>query len=125
MTMGIRFATRSDVGMLRDGNEDSAYASSRLLAVADGMGGHTGGEIASAAAIGALKSLDIDVPGDELVATLEEAVRRANDTVQGIVESNPSLQGMGTTLTAMLWSGSKLAVVQIGDSRAYLLRNGD
>ncbi|MCW2918520.1 MAG: protein serine/threonine phosphatase [Actinomycetia bacterium] len=125
MTMGIRFATRSDVGMLRDGNEDSAYASSRLLAVADGMGGHTGGEIASAAAIGALKSLDIDVPEDELVATLEEAVRRANDTVHGIVESNPSLQGMGTTLTAMLWSGSKLAVVQVGDSRAYLLRSGD
>ncbi|MCW2887501.1 MAG: family protein phosphatase [Streptosporangiaceae bacterium] len=125
MTMGIRFATRSDVGLLRDGNEDSAYAGSRLLAVADGMGGHTGGEIASAAVIEELKRLDIDVAEDELLATLGAAVRRANDTVHAIVQSDPSLQGMGTTLTAMLWSGSKLAVVQVGDSRAYLLRNGD
>jgi protein phosphatase len=125
MTLGIRFATRSDVGMLRDGNEDSAYATSRLLAVADGMGGHTGGEIASAAAIQALRSLDVDLPEQELLAALEQAVRRANDSVHGIAESDPSLRGMGTTLTAMLWSGSTLAVVQVGDSRAYLLRNGD
>jgi serine/threonine protein phosphatase PrpC len=125
MTIGIRYATRSDAGMLRESNEDSAYAGSRVLAVADGMGGHTGGEIASAAVIEAMKRLDIDIAADDLLAALRDAVRQANDTVHGMAESDPSLQGMGTTLTAMLLSGDKLALVQIGDSRAYLLRDGD
>jgi protein phosphatase len=125
MTIGIRYATRSDAGMLRETNEDSAYAGSRLLAVADGMGGHSGGEIASATAIEAMKRLDIDIPADDLLAALREAVRQANETVHGLAESDPSLKGMGTTLTAMLLSGQKLALVQIGDSRAYLLRGGD
>jgi protein phosphatase len=111
--------------MLRESNEDSAYAGSRLLAVADGMGGRSGGEIASAAAIEAMKRLDVDIPADDLLAALREAVRQANETVHGITESDPSLRGMGTTLTAMSLSGSKLALVHIGDSRAYLLRNGD
>ena len=68
MTLGIRYAARSDVGMLREGNEDSAYAGAHLLAVADGMGGHVGGEIASAAAIEALRALDKDLPATELLA---------------------------------------------------------
>jgi serine/threonine protein phosphatase PrpC len=125
MTIGIRFAARSDVGLLREGNEDSAYAGPRLLAVADGMGGHVGGEIASAAAIETLKPLDIDVPANEIVGVLEQAVHRANETLHSIVEGDPSLQGMGTTLTAMLWQGHQMALVHIGDSRAYLLRNGE
>src|SRR4051812_31566544 len=125
MTIGIRFAARSDVGLLREGNEDSAYAGTRLLAVADGMGGHVGGEIASAAAIETLKPLDVDVPSQELVGVLEQAVHRANETLHSIVEGDPSLQGMGTTLTAMLWHGRQMALVHIGDSRAYLLRNGE
>jgi PPM family protein phosphatase len=125
MTIGIRFAARSDVGLLREGNEDSAYAGTRLLAVADGMGGHVGGEIASAAAIDTLRPLDTDVPASELVGALEQAVHRANEKLHAIVESKPSLQGMGTTLTAMLWQGQQLALVHIGDSRAYLLRGGE
>ena len=125
MTIGIRFAARSDVGLLREGNEDSAYAGTRLLAVADGMGGHVGGEIASAAAIDTLKPLDVDVPANEIVGVLEQAVHRANETLHNIVEGDPSLQGMGTTLTAMLWHGRQMALVHIGDSRAYLLRNGE
>jgi PPM family protein phosphatase len=125
MTIGIRFAARSDVGMLREGNEDSAYAGPRLLAVADGMGGHVGGEIASAATIDTLRSLDVDVPSNDLVPVLEQAVHRANETLHSIVEGDPSLQGMGCTLTAMLWNGSQMALVHIGDSRAYLLRNGE
>jgi protein phosphatase len=125
MTIGIRYATRSDAGMLRETNEDSAYAGSRLLAVADGMGGHSGGELASATAIDAMKRLDIDIPADDLLAALQEAVRQANEAVHGLAESDLSLQGMGTTLTAMLLSGQKLALVQIGDSRAYLLRDGE
>ncbi|POM26294.1 PP2C-family Ser/Thr phosphatase [Actinomadura rubteroloni] len=124
MTLGIRYAARSDVGMLREGNEDSAYAGSYLLAVADGMGGHVGGEIASAAAIEELRKLDTELPAPELLAALENTVRTANDNLHRIVESDPSLQGMGTTLTAMLWAGDQVALVHIGDSRAYLLRDG-
>lgn len=125
MTIGIRFATRSHVGMVRDGNEDSAYAGRRMLAVADGMGGYAGGEVASAAAIDVLRELDVDLPEDELLGTLEKAVHRVNERLQGLVRADPALQGMGTTLTAMLWSGTKLAMAQIGDSRAYMLRGGD
>ncbi|MEO3822856.1 Stp1/IreP family PP2C-type Ser/Thr phosphatase [Actinomadura sp. B10D3] len=124
MTLGIRYAARSDVGMLREGNEDSAYAGAHLLAVADGMGGHVGGEIASAAAIEALRALDKDLPATELLAALEHTVKTANDNLHRIVESDPALQGMGTTLTAMLWAGNQVALVHIGDSRAYLLRDG-
>ncbi|MFD0901262.1 Stp1/IreP family PP2C-type Ser/Thr phosphatase [Actinomadura sediminis] len=124
MTLGIRYAARSDVGMLREGNEDSAYAGAHLLAVADGMGGHVGGEIASAAAIEALRRLDKDLPANELLAALEHTVKAANDNLHRIVESDPALQGMGTTLTAMLWAGDQVALVHIGDSRAYLLRDG-
>ncbi len=125
MTIGIRYAARSDVGMLREGNEDSAYAGARLLVVADGMGGHVGGEIASAAAVNALRPLDTDVPTNELLAALQHAVKQANENLHGIVESDHSLQGMGTTLTAMLWAGPHVALIHIGDSRAYLLRNGE
>lgn len=125
MRIGIRYAARSDVGMLREGNEDSAYAGARLLAVADGMGGHVGGEIASAAAIDTLRLLDTDVPASELLAALEHSVKQANDKLHRMVEGDPALQGMGTTLTAMLWSGSHVALVHIGDSRAYLLRGGE
>jgi PPM family protein phosphatase len=125
MTIGIRYAARSDVGMLREGNEDSAYAGARLLVVADGMGGHVGGEIASAAAVNALRPLDSDVPTTELHNVLQHAVKQANENLHGIVESDPSLQGMGTTLTAMLWAGPHVALIHIGDSRAYLLRNGE
>ena len=124
MTLGIRYAARSDVGMLREGNEDSAYAGAHLLAVADGMGGHVGGEIASAAAISELRKLDKDLPAAELLAALEHTVKAANDNLHRIVESDPALQGMGTTLTAMLWAGNQVALVHIGDSRAYLLRDG-
>ncbi|MFI0356519.1 protein phosphatase 2C domain-containing protein [Actinomadura sp. 9N407] len=124
MTLGIRYAARSDVGMLREGNEDSAYAGAHLLAVADGMGGHVGGEIASAAAISELRKLDHDLPAPELLAALEHTVKAANDNLHRIVESDPALQGMGTTLTAMLWAGNQVALVHIGDSRAYLLRDG-
>jgi protein phosphatase len=124
-TLAIRYAVRSDIGLHRDGNEDSAYAGARLLAVADGMGGHAGGEVASAAAIEALKPLDTEIPAGELLNALDHAVRRADSALREIVEADPSLRGMGTTLTALVWSGSQLGLVHIGDSRAYLVRDGD
>jgi serine/threonine protein phosphatase PrpC len=125
MTLALRYAVRSDVGLLREGNEDSAYAGPRLLAVADGMGGHAAGEVASAVAISALTDLDGDMPANELQLALAEAVTRANRTLHDMVVADPSIGGMGTTLTAMLWSGSKVALCHIGDSRAYVLSGGE
>lgn len=125
MTLALRYAIRSDVGLLREGNEDAAYAGPRLLAVADGMGGHAAGEVASAAAISALARLDDDVPGSDLLDALADAVADANHTLHDMVVADSVLEGMGTTLTAMLWSGSRVALVHIGDSRAYLLRDGE
>jgi len=124
-TLAVRFAVRSDIGLHRADNEDSAYAGARLLAVADGMGGHAGGEVASAAVIEALRPLDTQVPDGELLNALEHAVRRASSALREIAATDASLRGMGTTLTALLWSGSQLGLVHIGDSRAYLVRDGE
>ncbi|MFF0312869.1 PP2C family protein-serine/threonine phosphatase [Streptosporangium sp. NPDC004379] len=120
----LRYAAGSDVGRVRQGNEDAAYAGARLLAVADGMGGHVGGEVASAAAITAVAALDQEQP-DDLVAAAEAGVHQANQRLRELVEEDPSLTGMGTTLTLMLWDGPRVALAHIGDSRAYLLRDGD
>ena len=124
MTLELRYAVRSDVGLLREGNEDSAYAGPRLLAVADGMGGHAAGEVASAVAIGTLADLDDDMPPSELEIALSTAVAHANQILHDMVSADPSIGGMGTTLTAMLWSGGKVALCHIGDSRAYVLSGG-
>jgi PPM family protein phosphatase len=121
----IRYAVRSDIGLQRDLNEDAAYASARLLAVADGMGGHAAGEVASAAVIDALRPLDTDIPAGELLDALDHAVRTAGSTLRDMAAGNPSLADMGTTLTALVVSGSQLGLVHIGDSRAYLLRAGE
>jgi PPM family protein phosphatase len=123
-TLAIRYGVQSDVGLEREENEDAAYAGERLLAVADGMGGHAGGEVASAAVIDALKPLDTQVPAGELLNALDHAVRQASRTLAELAQADPQLSGMGTTLTALLWSGSQLGLVHIGDSRAYLLRDG-
>jgi PPM family protein phosphatase len=124
MTLELRYAVRSDVGLLREGNEDSAYAGPRLLAVADGMGGHAAGEVASAVAIASLADLDDDMPPSELEIALSTAVAHANQILHDMVSADPAISGMGTTLTAMLWSGGKVALCHIGDSRAYVLSGG-
>ncbi len=123
-TLAIRYAVQTDIGLQRDGNEDASYAGARLLAVADGMGGHAAGEVASNAVIDALKPLDTQVPAGELLNALDHAVRQASRTLTSMAQSDPALRGMGTTLTALLWSGSQLGLVHIGDSRAYLVRDG-
>lgn len=89
------------------------------------MGGMAAGDVASNIVIGAMAPLDEDVPGDALVDALRSAVGTANQQLRDTVDANPQLEGMGTTLTATLFSGSKLGMVHIGDSRAYLLRNGE
>jgi serine/threonine protein phosphatase PrpC len=125
MTLTLRYAAQSDRGLIRDGNQDSVYAGPRLLAVADGMGGMAAGDVASNIVIAAIAPLDEDVPGDALVDALRNAVGTANQQLRDTVDANPHLEGMGTTLTAVLFSGSKMGMVHIGDSRAYLLRQGE
>ncbi|HEY7052008.1 MAG TPA: PP2C family serine/threonine-protein phosphatase [Mycobacterium sp.] len=125
MTLVLRYAARSDRGLVRANNEDSVYAGARLLALADGMGGHAAGEVASQLVIAALAHLDDDEPGGDLLAKLDEAVRDGNSAIAAHVEHDPELEGMGTTLTAILFAGNKLGLVHIGDSRGYLLRDGE
>ena len=117
MTLALRFAVRSDVGLLREGNEDSAYAGPHLLAVADGMGGHAAGEVASAATITTIAPLDAEDPGPDLVSALADAVATANLRLQELIISDPAIEGMGTTLTALLWSEGYAALCHIGDSQ--------
>jgi len=124
-TLTIRYAIRSDIGLEREDNEDAAYAGRQLLAVADGMGGHAAGEIASAAVIEALRPLDTQVPSGELLNALGHAVHRAEGALHDLASSDPSLAGLGTTVTALLRSGSRLGLVHIGDTRAYLVRDGE
>ncbi|MBO0877474.1 MAG: serine/threonine-protein phosphatase, partial [Pseudonocardia sp.] len=124
MTLALRYAVRSDVGLLREGNEDSAYAGPHLLAVADGMGGHAAGEVASAATITTMAALDRDQVGGDLAGKLADAVASANMRLQELIIADPATEGMGTTLTAILWAEGHAALCHIGDSRAYLLRDG-
>jgi protein phosphatase len=124
VTLGIRYAARADTGKVRTSNEDRAYAGSGLLAVADGVGGAAGGS-ASAAAIDALKPLEArSVPPGELLNALAEAVGDAQRAVRGVAAATDNGEA-ATTLTAMLWSGSQLALVHIGDTRAYVLRGDE
>ncbi|WP_330251478.1 protein phosphatase 2C domain-containing protein [Nocardia sp. NBC_00565] len=125
MTLVLRYAARSDRGLVRGNNEDSVYAGARLLALADGMGGHAAGEVASQLMIAALAHLDDDEPGDDLLGKLNAATHEGNAAIADHVEEEPELDGMGTTLTAILFAGKKLGLVHIGDSRAYLLRGGE
>jgi PPM family protein phosphatase len=125
MTLMLRFAARSDVGLIRTNNEDAVYAGPRLVAVADGMGGHAAGDVASAVTIATLAPLDDDDPPSDLLGALEQSIRQANDQLRQMMDSDAELDGMGTTLTALLWGGTRLALAHIGDSRAYLLRDGE
>lgn len=125
MTLVLRYAARSDRGLVRANNEDSVYAGARLLALADGMGGHAAGEVASQLVIAALAHLDDDEPGGDLLSQLNEAVHEGNSAIAAHVEADPELEGMGTTLTAILFAGNRLGLCHVGDSRGYLMRDGE
>ena len=125
MTLELRYAARSDVGLVRVGNEDSGYASPRLLIVADGMGGHAAGEPASAAALATPAELEtLSLDRGDVLAVLAGAVDDIGDSIATVIHDDPELTGMGTTVTGMYWLGDRMAMVHVGDSRAYLLRAG-
>ncbi|HSK26395.1 MAG TPA: PP2C family serine/threonine-protein phosphatase [Jiangellales bacterium] len=155
MPLTLRYVARSDVGLVREGNEDSGYAGPRVLVVADGMGGHAAGEVASAATVEEIVRLEGSLPAagprdpaqpdqaeDGLAQeaapaakaahaaqaaqdALAAAVHGANDRIRSLVEEDPRREGMGTTVTAALWTGEQLVLAHVGDSRAYLLRDGE
>jgi protein phosphatase len=125
MTLTMRYAARSDRGLIRHGNQDSVYAGPRLIAVADGMGGMAAGDVASNIVIAALAHLDEDVTSSAPLDSLRSAVEQANQQIRDAVDQNPAMEGMGTTLTGILFGGNKIGMVHIGDSRAYLLREGE
>lgn len=125
MTIALDYAARSDVGLVRSNNQDSGYAGSHLIAVADGMGGHAGGDVASSIVIGRLAQLDSETPASEIVAELEDTILDANQAILSRAREEPQLAGMGTTVTALLRVEGRFALAHIGDSRAYLLRDGE
>jgi len=123
-------AARSAVGLVRNGNEDSALSGSQLIAVADGMGGHAGGEVASSVAINTLAAIaptftnveiDVDLASDLFLNSLHSI----DGQIHVVAQDEPQLAGMGTTLTALFIRGTEISLLHVGDSRAYRLRGTD
>ncbi|WP_343862980.1 PP2C family serine/threonine-protein phosphatase, partial [Frigoribacterium faeni] len=119
-------AALSNVGKIRSNNQDSGYAGTRLFVVADGMGGHAGGDVASAIAIRRIRETDKQYtsPGDAEFA-LQSSLIAANQLLAETVFEHQELTGMGTTVSAMLRVGDSMAIAHIGDSRIYLWREGE
>jgi serine/threonine protein phosphatase PrpC len=120
-------SSRTAIGLARSGNEDSALTGSSLLAVADGMGGHAGGEVASKIAITTLSSMvpvltapDIDT--DSIEDLLLNSLHTIDSEISRISRDEIELRGMGTTLTALLIRDGRVALLHVGDSRCYRLR---
>lgn len=125
MVTSIRAAAASHVGKVRSNNQDSGYAGASLFLVADGMGGHAGGDVASAIATNRIKEIDHDYPtADEALQALQSALLAANGLLAETVFEHPELTGMGTTVSALIRVDDKIAFAHIGDSRIYLLRDG-
>lgn len=121
----LDFAVASDRGLVRANNEDSAYAGPFMLALADGMGGHAAGEIASQLMINHLRTLDT-YPGDnDMLALMGMVADEANAAIAEGIREDATRDGMGTTLTAMMFNGRELALCHVGDSRGYMLRDGN
>lgn len=126
MAVSFHYAARSDVGLLRENNQDSGYAGPHLLVLADGMGGAAAGDIASSVAVAHLAPLDGDEHDrDELTDLLRRALDDAQADLIAYAEDSPARAGLGTTVIALLRSGGTAAMVHVGDSRAYLLRDGE
>ena len=125
MTSTGRSAAVSHVGKIRANNQDSGYAGEHLFVVADGMGGHAGGDVASAIAVTRIREADtLFDNGDDAAFALQTALLAANALITETVLDHPELTGMGTTVTAISRIGSRIALAHIGDSRLYLLRGG-
>ena len=123
MTLSLRYAALSDVGRVRKDNQDSGYAGPNFLAIADGVGGAARGDIASSVAVDTMRKLDVP-PGNDALSELAATLHLAHDRLAEIVEQHRELDGTSTTVSAAVFDGSHLQVAHVGDSRAYLLRDG-
>jgi PPM family protein phosphatase len=121
--VNIRIGAKTDVGRRREVNEDSFLVHEPLFVVADGMGGHVAGDIASTTAVDSIKEQSANARADDL-NTLAGLVLGANTRIWEKAEGDPSLRGMGTTCTLLMLDSSKAHFAHVGDSRAYLLRGG-
>jgi protein phosphatase len=129
----LDYSAISDVGRVRKDNQDSGYAGAHLLAVCDGVGGAARGDIASATAIQQLRHLDAaperepeeDEDADEILARVSAALHQAHDRIAQLVDDDPALSGTSTTATVALFDGSRIGLGHVGDSRAYLFRDGE
>lgn len=152
MAFTLAYDAHTEIGLVRSNNQDSAYTSPRMLMVADGMGGAAAGDLASSVAVWELRETDErldelvadaraareasgaelptnhdDHPGElvDVFTVLAQTLARANERLVHLVDDDPQLSGMGTTVCGMVLAGDQLAVVNIGDSRAYLVRDGE
>lgn len=125
MKLALDFVAVSDRGLVRGNNEDSAYAGPHLLVLADGMGGHAAGEVASQLMVEHLEHLDRDPEDADMLALLGAAAEDGNASIEASVAEHPEQAGMGTTLTATMFNGRELGLIHVGDSRGYLLRDGE
>ncbi len=128
--MRLDFSAISDVGRVRKDNQDSGYVGPHLVAVCDGVGGAARGDIASSTAIAQLRKLEETPPGAEtsesdLLALVNAAIHRAHQRIAELIDQNPSLSGTSTTATVALFDGQRVGMGHVGDSRAYLFRDGE
>jgi protein phosphatase len=124
MTLQLKYVAHSEVGLIRKNNQDSGFASPHLLVVADGMGGAAAGDLASAVAINTIRTIEAPTDGKQMLEVLAHAIHDANTKIAELIESDVSLEGMGTTVTGAMFDGVELGLAHIGDSRAYLFRDG-
>ena len=121
----LQYAAISDVGRVRKDNQDSGYAGPWLLTVCDGVGGAARGDIASSTAVQQIRRLDQQPHSEDLLSLVAGSLHRAHDRIGELVEEDPALTGTSTTATVALFDGSRLAFAHLGDSRAYLLHDGE
>lgn len=124
MALALRYVAHSEIGLVRKNNQDSAYISPTMLVVADGMGGAAAGDLASAIAIRELKSVDGEQTGEAMLESIAGAIDRAGDAISELIDADPSLDGMGSTVCGAMFDGTNLGLANIGDSRAYRYRDG-
>jgi protein phosphatase len=125
MALALRYVAHSEIGLVRKNNQDSAYVSPTMLVVADGMGGAAAGDLASAIAVRELKAADGAHSGEEMLDVLGDAIDAAGAAISDLTETDPRLDGMGSTVCGLMFDGSHLGLANIGDSRAYRYRDGE
>ena len=125
MALALRYVAHSEIGLVRKNNQDSAYVSPTMLMVADGMGGAAAGDLASTVAIHQLALADVEhATGDAMLPALATAIKKASDVIADLIDNDPKLDGMGSTVCGIAFDGQVAALANIGDSRAYRYRDG-